>query len=152
MPVSDSADVSVSYNSITGNEREEQMSLSEKMDAIYKKQQSVQRNPEVFREVAETMFEYVSEDLLKKAERGAYGMSGLFGGGRPLVRSDIHVRSIPAFPRDHIEIESRSSVKVNSFQREGKKLFREIKKLANKEGIKCFTGSHNIGFEYYLKR
>ena len=128
------------------------MSLTDKMDSIYKKQLEIQRNPEVFKEVAETMFAYVSEALLRKVERGAYDMSGLFGGGRPYVRTDIDVQSIPSFPQNHVEIDSRSSVKVNSFQREGKKLYRELKKLANKEGIKCFTGSHNIGFEYYLKR
>ena len=127
------------------------MNLSDKMDAIYKEYLDVQRDPEVFTKVAETMFQYVSEDLLKKAERGSIYMSGLFGGGKPYVRTDIYVSSIPTFPKNHIEIESRSSVKVNSFRKEGKKLFRRIKKLANKEGIKCFTGSENIGFEYYLK-
>ena len=132
-------------------ERKKKMSLSDKMDAIYNNQQKVQRDPEEFRKVAETMFGYVSEVLIKKVESGSLSMSGLFGGGRPYVRTDIFVRSIPAFPKNHIEIENRNTVKVNSFHKEGKKLFREIKKLANKEGIKCFTGSENIGFEYFLK-
>ena len=127
------------------------MNLSDKMDAIYKNHLEGQRDPEEFTKVAETMFQYVSEKLVQKVERGQISMSGLFGGGRPLVRADIYVNSSAAFPKNHIEIVDRNTVKVNSFHREGKKLFRKIKKLANKEGIKCFTGSNNIGFEYYLK-
>ena len=127
------------------------MSLSDKMDNIYKNQQNIQRDPEVFRTVAETMFQYVSEDLVRKVERGSIEKTGLFGGGRPYVRTDIYVTSVPSFPADHIKIDARNTVIVNSFQKEGRKLFRELKKLANKEGIKCFTGYHNIGFEYYLK-
>ena len=127
------------------------MNLSDKMDSIFKNHLEVQRDPEEFTKVAETMFQYVSERLVEKVEKGQISMSGLFGGGRPYVRTDIYVSSVPAFPKNHIEIENRSTVRVNSFHREGKKLFRKIKKLANREGIKCFTGSSNIGFEYYLK-
>ncbi len=127
------------------------MNLSDKMDTVYKKHLQVQKDPEVFTKVAETMFQHVSERLVKKVENGQIGMSGLFGGGRPYVRTDIYISSIAAFPKNHIEIVDANTVKVNSFNREGKKLFRTIKKIANKEGIKCFTGSNNIGFEYYLK-
>ena len=126
------------------------MSLGDKIDNIYNEKQTVQRDPDEFRKVAETMFAYVSEDLIKKAERGAIDRSGLFGGGRPLVRTDIFVNSHPAFPKDHIEIDGRNTVRVNSFNREGRKLYIEIKKLAGREGVKCFTGNNNIGFEYYI--
>ena len=127
------------------------MSLGDKIDNIYNEKQAVQRDPDAFRKVAETMFAYVSEDLIKKAERGAIDRSGLFGGGRLFVRTDIFVYSNPAFPKDYIEIDDRNTVRVNSFSREGKKLYIEIKKLANREGIKCFTGNNNIGFEYYIR-
>ena len=127
------------------------MSLGDKIDKIYNEKQTVQRDPDAFRNVAETMFAYVSEDLIKKAERGAIDRSGLFGGGRPYVRTDIFVNSFPSFPKDHIVIDDRKTVRVNSFNREGRKLYIEIKKLASREGIKCFTGNNNIGFEYYIR-
>ena len=75
----------------------------------------------------------------------------MFGGGRPYVRTDIYINSGAAFPKNHIKIVDKNTVLVNSFHKEGKKFFRIIKKLAGKEGIKCFTGSNNVGFEYYLK-
>ena len=127
------------------------MNLSDKMDTIYKNHLKVQRDPEEFTKVAETMFQYVSEKLVQKVENRQIFMSGMFGGGRPYVRTDIYIDSGAAFPKNHIEIVSENTVMVNSIRREGKMLFRKIKKLANKEGIKCFTGSKNIGFEYYLK-
>ena len=127
------------------------MSLRDKMDAIYNKQMQAQKDPDEFKAVAETMFKYVSEKLIAKAQSGAYDRTGLFGGGRPYVRTDVFVTSSPSFPKDHVKIDNPNTVIVNSFQKEGKKLYRELKNLAAREGVKCFTGNGNIGFEYYMK-
>ena len=64
------------------------MSFTDKMDAIYKQQQTIQRDPDEFRKVAEIMFGYVSEALVKKVENKSYSTTGLFGGGRTFVCTD----------------------------------------------------------------
>ena len=123
------------------------MSLKDQINSNYQ-MQTAETGPDVYKKYAEIVLEIAAEKMAEDAKRNRIADSVLYG---PYVSAYIPVSENLNLPRNAIQVKDKT-VYVRKRSEEGKRLFREIKKLARKEGIRAYCGVENYTLECSIKQ